>query len=87
MNADFQLQCCGASFSVYVLYRLMRPLPLACCTIINPRRAHALARVTVVGLSVFLSGLNLLLQKSRATRYYTYVFFTRNARFNMCGVR
>ena len=46
--------------------------------IINPRRAHALARVTVVGLcvcvSVCLSGLNLLLQASRATRYYTYVF-------------
>ena len=61
--------------------------------IINPRRAHALARVTVVGLcvcvSVCLSGLNLLLQAStsRATRYYTYMFFTMNARFNMCGVR
>ena len=54
---------------------------------INPRRAHALARVTVVGLSVCLSGLNLLLHASRATRYYTYVFFTMNARFNMCGVR
>ena len=49
--------------------------------------AHALARVTVVGLSVCLSGLNLLLHPSRATRYYTYVYFTMNARFNMCGVR
>ena len=51
--------------------------------IINPRRAHALARVTVVGLSVCLSGLNLLLHLSRATRYYMYVFFTMNARFNV----
>ena len=60
--------------------------------LVNPRRAHALARVTVVGLSVVclcvcLSGLNLLLHASRATRYYTYVYFTMNARFNMCGVR
>ena len=54
---------------------------------INPRHAHVLARVTVVGLSVCLSGLNLLIQVSRVTRYYTYVFFTMNARFNMCGVR
>ena len=61
------------------------------CIIINPRRAHALARVTVyswsVCLCVCLSGLNLLLQASRATRYYMYVYFTMNARFNMCGVR
>ena len=55
--------------------------------LINPRRAHALARVTVVGLSVCLSGLNLLLHASRATRYYTYVYFAMNARFSMCGVR
>ena len=59
--------------------------------IINPRRAHALARVTVVGLSVCLSvclsGLNLLLHASRATRYYTYVYFTMNARFNSGGSR
>ena len=55
--------------------------------LVNSRRAHALARVTVVGLCVCLSGLNLLLQASRDTRYYTYVFFTMNARFNMCGVR
>ena len=57
----------------------------------NCELIHALLRVTVVGLcvclSVCLSGLNLLLQASRATRYYTYVFLTLNARFNMCGVR
>ena len=36
---------------------------------------------------VCLSGLILLIQGSRATRYYAYAFFTMNARFNMCGVR
>ena len=40
-----------------------------------------------VCVSVCLSGLNLRLQGSRATNYYTYVFFTMNARFDMCGVR
>ena len=58
--------------------------------------AHALASVTVsptrLGYSswcvcVCVSGLNLLLQGSSATKYYTYVFFTMNARFYMCGVR
>ena len=48
------------------------------------------ARITVVVLSVCLSvclsRLNQLLQGSRATRYYTYVLFTMNAGFNMCGV-
>ena len=60
---------------------------MASVFVVNPRRAHALARVSVVGLCVCLSALNLLLQGYRATRYYTYVFLTMNARFNMCGVR
>ena len=58
-------------------------------SLVNPRRACASEGYSswFVCLSVCLSGLNLLLHASRATRYYTYVYFTMNARFNMCGVR
>ena len=65
--------------------------------IINPRRMRERGLQLLVCVcvcvcvclcvSVCLSGLNLRLQGSRATNYYTYVFFTMNARFNMCGVR
>ena len=55
--------------------------------LISPQCAHALARLTVIVLSVCLSGLNLLIHAPRAIRCYTYVFFTMNARLNMRGVR
>ena len=46
---------------------------------------HAQARVRVLGLYFCLSTLNLLRQGSRATIYYTHMFLTMNARFNMCA--
>ena len=82
------------SASSYLLFNVIFSESNTSLFIVLIRRsltAHALARVTVVGLcvclSVCLSALNLLLQGYRATRYYTYVFLTMNARFNMCGVR
>ena len=60
-------------------------LPLGACT----SEGYSYT-VTVVGLCVCacvcvcLSGLNLLLQGSRATRFYTYMLFTVNARFYVC---
>ena len=71
---------------------VISPLHCPVNTVFLTFGAHALAMVTVVVLcvcvcvSVCLSGLNLA-SRVLVIRYYTYVFFTMNAMFSMCGVR
>ena len=64
----------AAGFKLYI-YRHMQSVPFHV-----PIEVHSML---IFFCHIYL---NLLLQGSRATRYYTYVFFTMNGRFNMCGV-